>query len=312
MSWEKLGLFFRPDPAKPWMQSHATNPFTMQRGDGTTRIFFSSRDAHVRSHIGWVDADFSATPRIVRVAEEPVVSPGPLGYFDDHGVYGASVVEKDGKHYLYYAGWNPGKRQPMFYASIGLAISEDGGNTFEKFSPAPILARDEHDPWMVSACCVRVEDGLFRMWYISGIGWYARAGGELWSRYHIKYAESVDGVRWKREGRVAIALQEGETNIARPSIIREDGMYKAWIAVHAAESHGYRMGYAESPDGLVWTRNDAMSGIAPSADGFDSEAVAYPWVFRGGSETYMLYNGNAFGRDGIGLAVRRGARGESR
>lgn len=309
MSWEKLGLFFRPDPAKSWMQSHATNPFTMERPDGLTRIFFSSRDPQVRSHVGWADADFSSgTPRIVRVADEPAVAPGPLGYFDDHGVYGASVVQHDGRAYLYYAGWNPGKRPPLFYATIGLAISDDGGETFRKYSPAPILARDHNDPWMVSACCVRVEDGLFRMWYISGIGWHELPNGELWSRYHIKYAESQDGVAWKREGRVAIGLREGETNIARPSIVHEDGVYKAWFPVHGGKG-AYRIGYAESGDGIVWTRDDSAAVIEPSADGFDSEAVAYPWVFRSsGGETYMLYNGNAFGRDGIGLAVRRESR----
>lgn len=305
MTWRKLGLLFRPDGTKPWMQSHATNPFTLTLDENTRRVFFSSRDAQGRNHVGWCDVDVSDTPKVIRVADEPVLAPGPLGYFDDHGVYGSSVVEKDDRLFLYYAGWNPGKRAPMFYASIGLAISDDGGRTFRKYSSAPLLGRSDIDPWMTSACCVQLENGVFRMWYISGIGWHERADGELWSRYHIKYAESPDGVRWKREGHVAIGLREGETNIARPTIMREDGVYKAWFPVHSGAS-GYRMGYAESPDGLVWTRDDAQAGIAPSADGFDSESVSYPWVFKARARTWLLYNGNGFGREGIGLAVRAG------
>lgn len=301
--WKKLGLVFRPDPARPWMRTHAQNPFTMPRGADLSRIYFSSRDDRGHSHVGWADLDTSAEPRIVDVAEEPILSPGPLGYFDDHGTLSSAGVEHNGTTYLYYIGWNPGKREPLFYASIGLALSTDGGTTFERYSPAPIIARDRHDPWMASACCVLLDGGVFRMWYISGLGWSELPDGTLQSFYHLKYAESRDGIEWKRDGRVAIELRGDETNIARPTILKEDGLYKMWYPVNSGAS-GYRMGYAESTDGYVWNRKDELSGIAPSADGFDSKAVTYPWVFRTGTGTYMIYNGNAFGREGIGLAVR--------
>jgi hypothetical protein len=31
--------------------------------------------------------------------------------------------------------------------------------------------------------------------------------------------------------------------------------------------------------------------------------VEYPWVFRHEGATYMLYNGNGYGRTGFGIAV---------
>ncbi len=65
----------------------------------------------------------------------------------------------------------------------------------------------------------------------------------------------------------------------------------------------YRIGYAESDDGLVWRRLDSQVGIDVSSSGWDSEMIEYAYVFEHGGTKYMLYNGNDYGRDGIGLAI---------
>lgn len=298
--WTKLGLLIRPD-GRGWMRSHAANPFVLPLSDTRFRVYFSARDERQRSHTGWAEIDTSTRiPAVVAVSRSPVLAPGPLGYFDDHGVYACSIVPQEGAHHLYYVGWNPGKHDPMFYASIGLAVSRDGGLSFEKTSRAPILSRTDDDPWMVSACCVLYDAGRFRMWYISGIGWEEWPDGRLTSRYHVKYAESDDGVSWRRDGRVAFALDGNETNIARPCVMLDRGKYRAWFPVEAGE--GYRISYAESDDGVVWTRCAETAPVAPSGSGWDADAVTYPWVFRTAGRLLMLYNGSAFGRDGIGVA----------
>lgn len=272
-------------------------------GEDRFRVFFATRDGRGLSHAGAIDLDVSAAPTVTSIAEEPILAPGPLGYFDDHGTFPSSAVRRDSDVYLYYAGWNPGKRDPMFYTSIGLAVSTDGGRTFQRHSPAPIITRGPYDPWMVSACSVLLDGGVFRMWYISGIGWDERADGSLWSRYHVKYAESHDGIEWRRDGRVAFGLETGETNIARPAILKDGSLYRAWFAVHAGD--GYRIRYAESPDGYNWTRRDEENPLVPTPGSYDSDAIAYPWVFRAtNGRTFMLYNGNALGREGLALAER--------
>jgi hypothetical protein len=201
---------------------------------------------------------------------------------------------------MYYIGWNPGDRKPLFYSSIGLAVSENRGITFKKMFCAPIMARSEFDPCLVTAPCVRIDNGIWRMWYVSGFKWEEK-GGRLQSYYHIKYAESKDGVHWVRNGLVCIDLKEGETNIARPCVLKENGTYKMWYSYDAG--HEYRIGYAESPDGYAWTRLDNEAGIDVSLSGWDSKALAYPWVFSHEGRKYMLYNGNEFGKEGFGLAV---------
>ena len=70
-----------------------------------------------------------------------------------------------------------------------------------------------------------------------------------------------------------------------------------------SREHGYRIGYAFSDDLINWTRDDEHAGIDVSADGWDSEMQCYPSVFACDRKTYLLYNGNEFGRLGFGLAV---------
>jgi hypothetical protein len=208
---------------------------------------------------------------------------------------------------MYYIGWNQGIRAPLFYSSIGLAISEDGGRTFQKIWPAPIIARSRFDPCAVLLPSVLKGKGVWRMWYGSGFKWEEDSAG-LHSYYDIKYAKSKDGIQWERDGLVCIGLKSGEKNTSHPCVITDQGTYKMWYSYNA--SQGYRIGYAESPDGYSWTRMDDEAVIEPSPSGWDSETVSHPHVFVHGDKKYMLYNGNGFGRNGFGLAVEASFGGE--
>ena len=298
--WRKHGLVFSPPGTPAWLTSHASLPLGWRLSDGRHRVYFASRDEANRSHVGWVEMDLDRPGEDLVVADAPALAPGPLGCFDDHGVYPASLVESDGQLLLFYIGWNPGVTAPLFYASIGLAASDDGGRTFERVSRAPIMGRSDVDPCLVTSPCVLRDGGRWRMWYVSGYAW-DEMDGHLRSHYHVKYAESDDGVDWRRDGRVCIDHLPGERNIARPWVLADEGGYRMWYA--AAGDAPYRLGYAESPDGLEWERRDALVGIGLSESGWDSHAMAYPWVERDGARHRLLYNGNDYGREGFGLAV---------
>lgn len=298
MPWNKLGLVFTPNGQRPWMRSHATHPIVLPLSKDAARVYFSCRDAENRSHTGFVELalpDFTVT----RVAEYPALAPGPLGHFDDHGVYAGCIVPDGERLLMYYIGWNPGCKGPLFYSDLGLAESRDGGETFTRHSAGPILARGDHDPCSVLLPFVLREGGGWRMWYGSGFRWEQNEDG-LHSYYDIKYAHSTDGVAWTREGHVAIPLAAGEFNTAHPFVRREDEGLVMWYSYNRGD--GYRIGTANSRDGLAWTRRDDLAGIDVSQSGFDSQIVSHPFVFDHCNTTYMLYNGNGFGKDGIALA----------
>jgi predicted GH43/DUF377 family glycosyl hydrolase len=299
--WIKLGLIFAPSGVSAWARSHAALPAIDVVGD-VHRVYFSSRDLSGRSQIGYFDITLETSPTILRVSEKPVIAPGPLGAFDDSGVTTSWIVDHEGKKYHYYSGWSLGVTVP-FYFYVGLALSEDGGETYERASPAPILERNEIDPYLTASPCVMVDDGKWRMWYVSGTGWGIKDDRPR-HYYHVKYAESDDGVYWNREGVVCIDYQSSEEHaIARPCVIKEAGLYKMW---YSYRGNSYRIGYAESVDGIKWTRKDSESGIDVSGSGWDSEMIEYAYVFESNGVHYMLYNGNDYGRTGIGLAVLDG------
>ena len=85
---------------------------------------------------------------------------------------------------------------------------------------------------------------------------------------------------------------------ARPCFER-DGLYHMWFSYRGQQ---YRIGYAWSEDGIRWTRRDDLAGIDVSSSGWDSESICYSHVFEWKGLLYMLYCGNHYGRDGLGLA----------
>jgi hypothetical protein len=271
-------------------------PFVEPRGDGV-RLYFSARDALNRSVTGFADLD-PASPAQLEYGEAPLLGPGALGAFDDSGAMGACLVEHEGRKLLYYIGWSLGKTVP-FYTFIGLAVSGDGGSTFERVSVAPVVERGPLDPFLTTSPWVSVENGRWRLWYASGAGWDDE-NGQPKHRYNIRHAESDDGISWRRDARPCIDFAgREEYAIARPSVVRIGSRYRMW---YSYRGDAYRIGYAESADGLDWERKDAEAGIEVSPQGWDSEMIEYPCVFEHKGSWYMLYNGNGYGATGIGLA----------
>ena len=285
------------------MISHATQPIVHPLGNDIYRVYFSCRDEKHRSHVGYVEFDINAPAEILHIANEPALIPGPIGHFDEHGAYGGCLVQHEHQLWMYYLGWNQGAKSPLWYSSIGLAVSDDGGRIFRKVSPAPIMQRSQFDPCTVLLPSVMKEGSTWRMWYGSGFKWEEDHAG-LHSYYDIKHATSQDGIEWQREGAVCIGLKAGEKNAAHPCVIMDNGTYKMWYSYNVDQ--GYRIGYAESPDGSVWARMDGDTGIEISASGWDSETLSHPHVFIHDGKKYMLYNGNGYGRDGFGLAIAEG------
>ena len=208
------------------------------------------------------------------------------------------LVHTEGQRFLYYIGWNLGVTVP-FRNSVGLAI-DFGAGTFSRYADGPILDRTAHEPHFCGSCSVMKQGTLWRMWYLSCTGWQSSAG-RIRHHYHLKYAESSDGIEWRREGRVAIDFaDESEYAISRPSVISDEATWEMWYSVRG---DAYVIGYAESQDGLEWHRDDQELGLQPASSGWDSEMVEYPFVFDHQKSRFMFYNGDGYGRTGFGLAI---------
>jgi hypothetical protein len=297
MAWRRLGRIFAPRRLGDWSASHAMVPFVRKRADGL-ELLFSARDADGRSHTGRARLDLDGDRVRVEADERPLLGPGALGTFDDSGAMGASVVEGPDGLYLYYIGWQLARTVP-FKTYIGCAISTDGGETYERVSRGPVVGPSDADPFLATSPWVRREGDRWRLWYTSGVRWDATPEGPK-HYYRIVHAESADGLRWDSPRHVCIDFADSsEYAIARPSVVVGDGVYRMWFSCRGS---AYRIGYAESPDGLRWRREEGSHGLTASGDDWESRSVEYGCVFEHDGSRWMLYNGNGYGETGIGLA----------
>lgn len=300
-NWKKQGLIFNPLGRFDWMQSHATTPTPLHLMDDCYRVFFSTRNKINQNQTAFIDINLNNPSKTLKMSQKPVFQMGQLGAFDCDGVYMTSILRYDNKLYGFYGGWNAGKRD-LFYSKIGLAVSEDNGENFRRLSNAPILNIDEKDPLSVMAPHVIIDEGVWKMWYASASKFY-RDNGQLKSIYTVKYATSNDGITWAKSNRIAIPLGEEDSNIARACILKNNNNYEAWYPVVSKMTNEYRIGYAESINGIDFERKDDIVGIEKSDVGWDSKAITYPYVLNHRNKLYLFYNGNNFGREGFGLAI---------
>lgn len=314
MKWNKLGQIFHPAQhvLLNGCSEFAQSPQALVIEEGV-RIYFSTRQREPSgkflSHIAFVDFDKSMG-RILRVSSNPVINLGALGCFDEHGIFPINVVNRRNRIFAFTCGWSR-RVSVSVETSIGLAISNDGGTTFQKFSDGPIMSSSLHEPVLVGDPFVSVQRDIWHMWYIYGTKWMPGTSVDASPArvYKIAHATSNDGIVWVRDGKQIIAdkLNPDECQ-ALPTVIEIGGRYHMWFCYREAtdfrrnKSRGYRIGYAISDDLRIWTRDDEKAGIGLSEDGWDSEMLCYPHVFQCGENIYLLYNGNEFGRHGFGLA----------
>jgi predicted GH43/DUF377 family glycosyl hydrolase len=300
MKWRKMGRIYAPDGRPPWGRKFAFPPVPYFLSDDVIRMYVAFCDEHMVGRIGYVDISADDPLKVLAVSGQPVLDIGTPGAFDENGILPTCMVEVDGKLYLYYVGYQLGMKV-RYYQFEGLAISTDGGESFIRAQRVPVTDRTDQELLNRTSAFVRRRDGRFQMWYVGGSEWTVIDGKPM-PVYNIRYMESPDGITWPAEGRVCIDhTGEGEYAFGRPFVIEENGKLLMFYSSRT-KSKGYRIGYAESPDGQDWIRRDDKIGIDVSAEGWDSQMLAYASVVRHKEKVYMFYNGNNYGETGFGYA----------
>jgi len=312
MKWRKRGLIFDFDQSDfvgdyvGFSQSPQVLYF-----DDYVRVYFSTRqrtdsDKFI-SIVQYVDMDKDFGSILGRSTHD-VVALGKLGTFDEHGIFPFSVFRHAEQVWGYSNGWSR-RKSVSVETGIGLAISCDEGQTFEKVGNGPVLSASLEHPYLVCDPFVRVFDDVFHMWYIYGTSWKVfEPGGEPERTYVIAHATSADGLNWVKEGRPIITQKHPDECQALPTVIQLGSRYHMMFCHrHAFDfrdnpKNAYRIGYAYSDDLVTWTRDDANCGIEVGPESWDADMMCYPHLCSDNGKVYMLYNGNEFGRHGFGLA----------
>ncbi|PZP87249.1 MAG: glycosylase [Azospirillum brasilense] len=316
--WEKRGLVFDVQalPNRPeWFDAFAQAPNAIVLDD-RVRVYFCCRpkaDATGMfvSYGAYVDLDRRDLTRIIGMAEQPIMELGGLGMFDEFGTYPISTIKDGTDVYAYFGGWTRGTSVP-FNVSIGVAKSSDGGVRFDKLGTGPVLGHALDEPFVVTSPKIRKYGDTWWLIYTAGMQWFMHDGrAEI--VYKLRAAHSPDGLHWTRLGHNLLPDKLGPDEAqACGDVLFHGGRYHMFYCYREAtnfrhaKDRTYRIGYAHSDDMRHWTRDDSKAGIDVSAEGWDSDMVAYPHVFALDGEIYMLYLGNEVGRAGFGLAQLKG------
>jgi predicted GH43/DUF377 family glycosyl hydrolase len=147
---------------------------------------------------------------------------------------------------------------------------------------------------------LREAPNVWKMWY------EAAPGG---NQSTTAYATSTDGLTWTKyagnpvmspsvawEGAGGMNHEDSPT-----AVLKEGGLYKLWY--HAIAGTTRQIGYAESVDGLSWTKYAGNPVLTPGPAGaWDADTVCEPRVVHPGNLYFMFYT-HCAGSHGIGLAT---------
>ena len=311
-TFERLGLVFetKKHAIPSWMSNFAQAPASLLFDD-FVRIYFSTRpdpDESQRfvSYTGYVDLDLIDPRKIIRVAQNPIMSLGSRGTFDEFGTYPFSAVEFGGRLLGFHGGWTRPKSVP-FAVAIGISESFDKGKTFHRLGNGPIISASPNEPFIISGPKIRAFESRLFLFYIAGRKWI-KTTSSAEPVYRIRMATSSDGLDWSKEDRDLIApIGDDDEAQASPDVFWYGGKYHMLFCFrktldYRGSSGSYRLGYASSRDLLNWVRDDSMIDFGPTPNSWEEDMIAYPHVCKIRDSWYMFYLGNGVGRDGFGLS----------
>lgn len=283
------------------MAHSALQPTPILMNNEVIRIYAGFRDGEGVGRVGFVDVSAANPSNVIRVSDKPCLDIGVPGAFDDNGVIPSAVVRHEDKLYLYYAGYHLCNKV-RFTVFGGLAVSSDGGTSFTRYSRVPVFERTDTELLFRVPHSVLLEGNKWKFWYGGG-DHFITEGNKSLPVYDIRYVESENNFSIPLTSQIILTNQnDDEHRVARPYVVKQQNLYHMFICV-GTKSKGYRLGYAQSTDGLSWRRNDQELNLDVSEEGWDSEMMAYPSVVVAEQGTYLFYNGNDYGKNGFGYAV---------
>jgi hypothetical protein len=270
--------------------------------DSGIRVVFSARDKLNRTQPFAVDLTKRDGHWVVSGQTGPLLELGEPGTFDDSGVMPSQVFMEGKKVYLLYVGWNQG--QPARYrTSIGVAISYDGGRSFQK-CPGPTLDRTPQEPIGVSMPYLVRMDEQLRLYYMSYQSW-SLIEGQFEPIYTLRQAlvDSADlaGIRELRDVFTPVSQSRA---LARPVVYWSQDRWKMIFCERAVGNYrqggdgAYRFGVAESLDqGKTWRPTSAeqafgqdLMRVVRSLVGTSDKMLAYPYMHVRSDSSLFFFN----------------------
>lgn len=301
MSTNRSNLVFNPRNYSSWIRNSALTPTPFLLDSKTIRVYCGFRDDEGVSRIGYVDVAADDPLKVLGVSEQPCLDIGRGGCFDDNGVIMGHIEQRGHDVWMYYVGFQLVKKA-KFLAFTGLAISQDGGQTFKRYSEAPILDRVNGGTTIRALHSVIKKDNLWIGWFAQGDGWEI-IDGKAFPQYNIWEAVSEDGINFQNPKLVIDNdHSKGEYRIGRPSAFEINSQKYMFFTKGTKSGKDYFPGMAFQNRNGEWERDDKIFPLKLSEKGWDSLHLCYPRLITANEKSFLFYNGNNMGLEGFGVA----------
>jgi hypothetical protein len=293
--WIRLGRVLTP-AGGALDRSHVMLPTPMVLAD-RVRVYFAACDDDMRGRV--FAAEFESEPpfRLIERWRQPVLDLGPAGAFDADGVNPSQILNIDGRLILTYIGWRRGEPDEPYTLIAGWAVSEDGGHSFQ--SQGPLLEPREGERLFRTAPFIARDGETWRLLYIGGDRFVSDQAGKRLPVYSLMELRSADPLAWPGAGRDLIGpdVGAGEIGFGRPVI--DEGRLMVSLRTQA----GYELVEGDDP-ALVGSRPDLIPVFASPFEAWESQMRCFGAPCTVGGYRLLFYNGDGFGRTGLGLAYR--------
>lgn len=301
----KKGYIYCAKNESNWWKTHLMAPAPIVLNDHLIRIYVGCWDKSGISRIGFIDVKKDAPSCVVCKSSGPILDIGKDGCFDDNGVFPAHVYKfDDGRVWLYYTGFQL-LHKIAFSNFSGLAISDDGGNNFNRYSKAPVMDRSDEGLYTRAGISI-IPDlvmGGYHCVYSAGSDWFYLKGKKR-PVYEVFYQKTRDGIHFSENGQKVVSCDLNiEHGLGRPQIIFLGDYYYIFYTRRIISGMKYFLGCARTQDFKQWERCDEIfAGVAFGDSGeFDENMIYFPGVVKVDSHTaYCFYTGNHYGEDGLG------------
>jgi hypothetical protein len=296
--FRRLGKLFGPETflAQGIAITYTSNPVAYHLHGSLFRIYFNSRDTMNRSEVWSVDFDLQAMQIVESSLKVQLDYRGKFPQYCQNGISLGSVFTLSNERFIGFMGWYVPHRK-HWVGEIG-RLRIDSEFNLELFDSSPWIGISPDDPVSLSYPAVQEVKGGSDIWYGTTRTWDAGNGEMLHTleRSHLDHYGAIT----KTQAVVPYQLGEAQA-FSRPSLINAGGVTlfsysfrgnqnKYQIAVRTMEAIGESVEFGEP------------SVFSPGQIAWENEMVEYPYMVQYQGKIFMLYNGNSFGKSGIGLA----------
>ncbi|MFB6318011.1 hypothetical protein [Saccharicrinis sp. FJH54] len=181
----------------------------------------------------------------------PVLKARPDGWAYPHLACPIVIIDEDTLKM-----WIGGGTVTSTGMMIGYATSNNGINWKWKDNPVITGNFDWNKDGVLPGPVIK-EDGLYKMWFIGGVGPYAfPTTNTMWQ---TGYATSLNGIQWsvRKEPVFKVGESFDKSTAVCGSVIKIKDTYEMWYSGSTMLTGGYpiaKIGYATSEDGIRWQR----------------------------------------------------------